>query len=163
MLILGKPLGGGIPLSSLLVNEALFHTFGMAKHGSTLGGTPLACRLGVEFLEVMEDEAILARVRQTGARMGERLRRLEEEFDEVVEVRGEGLMWGVELSVPARPLAEEGLARGVMFNVVQGNVLRFLPPLILTEAQVDEAMDALEAVFVESFAPKSVEQVVSVA
>jgi acetylornithine/N-succinyldiaminopimelate aminotransferase len=151
-LILGKPLGGGIPLSALLVNEKLFNTFGMAKHGSTLGGTPLGCRLGVEFLAVMRDEQILAQVRRTGARLEGRLARLASEYDEVVEIRGEGLMWGVELTVPARPIAEEGLRRGVMFNVVQGNVLRFLPPLILTEADVDEAMDVLDALFAQRFA-----------
>jgi acetylornithine/N-succinyldiaminopimelate aminotransferase len=155
-LILGKPLGGGIPLSALLVNKALFDSFGMAKHGSTLGGTPLGCRLGCEFLSVMEDENILANTRKSGKLLGERLARLANEYDEVLEVRGEGLMWGVELSVPARPIAEEGLRRGVMFNVVQGNVLRFLPPLILTEAQVDEAMDVLEAIFEDKFARKSI-------
>lgn len=165
VLILGKPLGGGIPLSALLVNDALFHAFGMAKHGSTLGGTPLGCRLGCEFLAVMEEDGILEQVRATGARLGERLERLGEEFAEVLEIRGEGLMWGVELSVAARPLAEDGLKRGVMFNVVQGNVLRFLPPLILTEAQVDHAMDVLESVFDEHFVRKSVsvEQVANVA
>jgi acetylornithine aminotransferase/acetylornithine/N-succinyldiaminopimelate aminotransferase len=155
-LILGKPLGGGIPLSALLVNKALFDSFGMAKHGSTLGGTPLGCRLGCEFLAIMEDEQVLANARKSGARLGQRLQRLAAEYDEVLEVRGEGLMWGMELSVPARPLAEEGLRRGVMFNVVQGNVLRFLPPLILSEAQVDEAMDVLEAVFEARFARKRV-------
>ena len=61
-------------------------------------------------------------------------------------------MWGVELSVPGRPIAEEALRRGVMINVTQGNVLRFLPPLIVSEAQVDEAMDVLEGVFAERFA-----------
>ncbi len=155
VLILGKPLGGGIPLSALLVNEALFGGFGPAKHGSTLGGTPLACRLGNEFLAVMEEEAVLANVRRAGARLHERLTSLAAEFEEIREVRGGGLMWGVELSVPARPLAEAGLERGVMFNVVQGNVLRFLPPLIVTETQVDEALDVLEAVFDERFARRS--------
>ena len=163
VLILGKPLGGGIPLSALLVNDMLFHSFGMAKHGSTLGGTPLGCRLGVEFLSVMEDECVLAQVRKAGARLGQRLGGLAAEYNEIVEIRGIGLMWGVELTVAARPLAEEGLRRGVMFNVVQGNVLRFLPPLILTELQVDEAMDVLEAVFEASFARKDVAQVASVA
>jgi acetylornithine/succinyldiaminopimelate/putrescine aminotransferase len=155
-LILGKPLGGGIPLSALLVNKALFDSFGMAKHGSTLGGTPLGCRLGCEFLSVMEDEQVLENVRKSGARLGERLERIANEYTEVLEVRGEGLMWGMELSVPARPLAEQGLRRGVMFNVVQGSVLRFLPPLILTEAQVDEAMDVLDAVFADRFVKQGV-------
>ena len=110
MLILGKPLGGGIPLSALLVTEKLFHSFGMAKHGSTLGGTPLACRLGVEFLDVMVDEDILARSNVAGARLRSRLERIAAEFDEVIEVRGEGLMFGVELTVPGRPIVE-GRAR----------------------------------------------------
>jgi acetylornithine/succinyldiaminopimelate/putrescine aminotransferase len=162
VLILGKPLGGGIPLSALLVDDELFKAFGMAKHGSTLGGTPLGCRLGVEFLAVMEDEDLLARSRRAGTRLGERLERLADEYDEVLEVRGEGLMWGMELAVPARPLAEEGLQRGVMFNVVQGNVLRFLPPLILSEAEVDEAMDVLDAVFAGRFSRRAaVEQQVA--
>ncbi len=156
VLILGKPLGGGIPLSALLVTESLFHSFGVAKHGSTLGGTPLACRLGVEFLAVMEEEGVLARVQASGERMRERLEALAELYDEVLEVRGEGLMFGMELSVPARPLVEDALRRGVMMNCVQGKVLRFLPPLILTEAQVEEGMDVLEAVMAEHFSPARV-------
>ncbi len=153
VLILGKPLGGGIPLSALLVTESLFHSFGVAKHGSTLGGTPLACRLGMEFLAVMEEEGVLAQVQRVGKRLRARLDALAELYDEVVEVRGEGLMFGIELSVPARPLVEDALRRGVMLNCVQGNVLRFLPPLILTEAQVDEGLDVLEAVMAEHFCP----------
>jgi acetylornithine/succinyldiaminopimelate/putrescine aminotransferase len=152
VLILGKPLGGGIPLSALLVSEALFHSFGMAKHGSTLGGTPLACRLGLEFLSVMEDEGVLENVKTSGARLRERLERIAGEFDEALEVRGEGLMLGLELTVPGRPIVEAALKLGVMLNCVQGNVLRFLPPLILSEAQVDRAMDVLEAVMGERFA-----------
>ncbi len=151
VLILGKPLGGGIPLSAMLVTESLFHSFGMAKHGSTLGGTPLACRLGMEFLEVMEREEVLANVATAGGRMRERLEKIAGEFDEVVEVRGEGLMFGMEMMVPGRPIVEEALRRGVMLNCVQGNVLRFLPPLILTPGQVDEGLDVLEAVMGEMF------------
>ena len=153
VLILGKPLGGGIPLSALLVTESLFHSFGLAKHGSTLGGTPLACRLGVEFLSVMQEERVLDRVQASGKQLRKRLDWMSELYTEVVEVRGEGLMFGMELTVPARPLVEEALRRGVMLNCVQGKVLRFLPPLILTETQVDEAMDVLEAVMAEHFSP----------
>lgn len=146
VLILGKPLGGGIPLSALLVNEDLFHSFGLAKHGSTLGGSPMACRLGLEFLAVMREENVLENVRRVGARLGKRLRAMTADLEEVVEVRGEGLMWAVEMTVAVRPIAEEGLRRGILFNVVQGNVLRFLPPLIVSEEQVDQALDVLDDV-----------------
>ena len=155
VLILGKPLGGGVPLSALLVTEKLFHSFGMAKHGSTLGGSPFACRLGCEFLDVMEEQQILEHVRVAGEAMRKRLFALAAQYEEVTEVRGEGLMWGVELTVPARPLAEEGLRRGVLFNVVQGNVLRFLPPLILTVDQVQEALDVLAAMMAEKLTPRA--------
>ena len=145
LLILGKPLGGGIPLSALLVNEELFHSFGLAKHGSTLGGSPLACRLGLEFLDVMES-GVLASALAAGRRLRERLEVLPATCEVVTEVRGEGLMWGVELSVPARPVVEAGLRHGVLFNSVQGNVVRFLPPLIVTAAHIDRAVDVLELI-----------------
>ena len=156
VLILGKPLGGGLPLSALLVKDELFHTFGMAKHGSTLGGSPLVCRLGLEFLDVMEEDGLLARVRATGDHLGRGLDALVEEFDVVLEARGRGLLRGVELSIPARPIAEKALANGVMLNCVQGNVLRFLPPLILEIAHVDAALDLLRGLLAEHAGPRRV-------
>ena len=93
---------------------------------------------------------------RAGRRLRDRLERIAEEYDEVVEVRGEGLMFGVELTVPARPIVEEALRRGVMMNCVQGNVLRFLPPLILTESQVNEGMDVLDAVMADRFERRGV-------
>ena len=125
----------------------------MAKHGSTLGGSPFVCRLGCEFLDIMRDEDVLDNVRRVGVHLGTRLEALAEQFAEITDVRGVGLMWGVQLTVPARPLAEAGLRRGVLFNTVQGNVLRFLPPLILSVAQVDEALDVLEQLMHEMLTP----------
>ena len=143
ILILGKPLGGGLPLSAILVTEDLFHTFGMAKHGSTLGGSPLACRLGLEFLSIMEEERILDRVTDTGNYLRQRLQHLVRTTDVAVETRGVGLMQGVELTIPARPIVEAALAHGVLLNCVQGNVLRFLPPLLIDRGHVDIAVDLL--------------------
>ena len=146
VLILGKPLGGGVPLSALLVNEKLFDSFGMAKHGSTLGGSPLACRLGLEFLSVVEDEGLLERVRDTGAYL---LRRLQEMVDAggiCVEARGRGLLVGMEVTEPGRPIAEAALAQGVLLNVVQGNVLRFLPSFLLEREHVDVAVDVISRI-----------------
>ncbi len=152
ILILGKPLGGGIPLSALLVGEQLFHRFGLAKHASTLGGTPLACRLGLEFLAVMEEEHVLDNVAAAALRMQTGLARIADRFPGlVVQVRGAGLMWALELNEPARPVVEEGLRRGVLFNVVQKTVLRFLPPLILSPAQVDFGLTVLEEILSDLF------------
>lgn len=142
-LILGKPLGGGIPLSALLVNEELFDAFGVAKHGSTLGGSPLACRLGLEFLSIVEDEGLLERVTDTGDYLMAGLKELERESPMAVEARGLGLLLGLELNVPVRPLAEEALEAGFMLNAVQGNVMRFLPSFYLERRHVDQTMELL--------------------
>ena len=141
VLILGKPLGGGLPLSAILVNENLFDAFGVAKHGSTLGGSPIACRLGLEFLKIVEDEGLLERVRDTGDYLLSGLRELAGELG--VEARGRGLLLGLDLRRPARSVAEKALAQGYLLNVVQGNVLRFLPPFLLEHQHVDAVMDLL--------------------
>ena len=141
VLVLGKPLGGGLPLSAILVNEKLFDAFGVAKHGSTLGGSPIACRLGLEFLKIVEDERLLEQVRDTGDYLLTALRELASELG--VEARGRGLLLGLDLGRPARSIAEQALAHGYLLNVVQGNVLRFLPPFLLERKHVDAVMDLL--------------------
>jgi predicted acetylornithine/succinylornithine family transaminase len=141
ILILGKPLGGGLPLSAILVNEKLFDAFGVAKHGSTLGGSPFACRLGLEFLKIVEEEGLLERVRDTGDYLLGGLRELASELG--LEARGRGLLLGLELEQPGRPIAEQALAQGFLLNVVQGNVLRFLPPFLLERQHVDSVMELL--------------------
>jgi predicted acetylornithine/succinylornithine family transaminase len=143
VLILGKPLGGGIPLSALLVNEKLFNAFGVAKHGSTLGGSPLACRLGLEFLNIVESEGLLARVADTGAYLLEGLHQIAAQSDMAVEARGRGLLVGLQLNQPARPFVEAALEQFVMLNSVQGNILRFLPSFLLERQHVDVALDLL--------------------
>lgn len=143
VLILGKPLGGGIPLSALLVTGKLFHALGLGKHGSTLGGSPLACRLGLEFLSVVEEEQLLNRVTDTGEYLRGHLESLVGELDIAVEARGIGLIQGLELSVPGRPIAESALRQGLMLNFVQGNVMRFLPSFLLEREHVDTAMEII--------------------
>jgi acetylornithine/N-succinyldiaminopimelate aminotransferase len=146
VLILGKPLGGGLPLSALLVNEKLFDAFGVAKHGSTLGGSPFACRLGLEFLKVVEEEGLLARVTDTGGYLLQQLRKLTTSSGIGVEARGRGLLLGMEITRPGRPIVEAALAQGLMMNVVQGNVLRFLPAFLLERSHVDQAFDIISRI-----------------
>jgi predicted acetylornithine/succinylornithine family transaminase len=146
VLILGKPLGGGVPLSALLVNERLFDAFGVAKHGSTLGGSPFACRLGLEFLNIVEDEGLLARVTDTGSYLLKKLQQLAANSRLGVEARGRGLLLGLELAKQARPIAEAALAQGLLLNVVQGDVLRFLPSFLLERKHVDIAVDVISRI-----------------
>jgi len=146
VLILGKPLGGGIPLSAILVNEQLFDAFGVAKHGSTLGGSPMACRLGLEFLNIVVDEDLLTRVSDTGNYLLQSLSDIASSSPAGVEARGRGLLLGLELKVPARPICEAALEQGLMLNMVQGNVLRFLPSFLLERHHVDVAIEEISRI-----------------
>lgn len=163
VLILGKPLGGGIPLSAFLVSSELFHALGLGKHGSTLGGSPLACRLGLEFLSVVEDENLLAQVRDTGTYLREQLEDLAQELDIAVEARGVGLIQGLELGIPGRAIAEAALEQGLMLNFVQGNVMRFLPSFLLQREHVDTAMEIIRPLLQKANAEAAVTEPVLVA
>lgn len=144
VLLLGKPLGGGLPLSAMLVSAELFHTFSLGGHASTLGGSPLACRLGLLLLEVIESEGLLEQITDTGVYLRKRLEALVVSYPAAQEARGLGLLQGLELASPGRPLAEAALYQGVMLNITQGNVLRFLPPYTLERSHVDAAMQIIE-------------------
>jgi acetylornithine/succinyldiaminopimelate/putrescine aminotransferase len=144
ILVIGKPLGGGLPLSAIMVGENLRNVFSVGKHGSTLGGGILATRLGLEFLSVVEEEGLLEQVRDTGAYLRQGLLQLAAEHELVDEARGRGLIQGLALREPARPLAETALADGLLLNVVQGTVLRFLPPYLLAATHVDEVLEKLD-------------------
>jgi acetylornithine/N-succinyldiaminopimelate aminotransferase len=154
-LILGKPLGGGIPLSALIVNAKLFDAFGTAKHGSTLGGSPMACRLGLEYLHTVADEGLLAQVRDTGDYLLGQLRQLAATSPLCVEARGRGLLLALEIRQPARPISEAALAQGLMLNVVQGNVLRFLPSFLLERKHVDVAIELIARLLSQCSAGKA--------
>ncbi len=148
ILVIGKPLGGGLPLSAILVGPHLKNVFTIGKHGSTLGGGVLATRLGLEFLAVMEEEGLLDRIRHTGAHLRKGLLQLTSEHAVVDEARGRGLIQGLVLREPARPFAEAALAPapgdGLLLNVIQGHIIRFLPPFLLETRHADEVLDRLD-------------------
>jgi len=132
-----KALGGGIPIGAVLAREEVAQAFGPGAHGSTFGGNPFACRVALAVLDVMERERLPARAEAMGRRLRDGLSRLEG----VAEVRGLGLMVGVELAgAPAPKVQQACLERGLLVNAVGESVLRLLPPLIVTEQDVDAAV-----------------------
>jgi predicted acetylornithine/succinylornithine family transaminase len=153
VLVIGKPLGAGLPLSAFLVTKDLFHAFHPGQHGSTLGGSPLACRLGLEFLSIMEEEGMLPRIRQAGEHLRAGLQGLVDDLPVATEVRGRGLLQGLELTRPARPVTDAALEHGLLLNATQGSVLRFLPPYILETKHIDQAMKVLREVLLAGMLP----------
>lgn len=147
LVTLAKSLGLGIPMGALLGAAATRDALAVGTHGSTFGGGPLACRLSLEFLKIIEEENLLARIRSLGTYFSDQLRSLQRKFSFVKEVRGEGLMLGMELEFPGKDLVRTLLQRGYVISCAHEKVLRFLPPYIITEAQIDHLIQAMHEVF----------------
>ena len=140
---LAKGLGSGMPIGALVAGPRAANVMQPGNHGSTFGGNPLAMRAGLETIRIMEQEQLL----ENAARMGDYLRTgLEQAFTNdagVKEVRGHGLMLGIELDRPCGALLNTGLERGLLFSVTADSVIRLVPPLNLTQADADEIIAIL--------------------
>jgi acetylornithine/N-succinyldiaminopimelate aminotransferase len=141
---IAKPIAAGLPLGAFLAREEFASAISPGQHGTTFGGGPLACRVALEYLTIIEDEGLLQNVSRVGAYLQERLKSLGGRYAAVQEVRGRGLIQGLQLTIPARPIVEQALAEGVLFNSTQDTVLRFLPPFLLQEKHVDKGIRVLK-------------------
>ena len=143
--LLGKALGGGFyPVSAVAARRDVLAVFDPGSHGSTFGGNPLACAIGREALRVMTDEGLPERSTELGSWFLAQLREIKSPL--VVEIRGAGLMIGVELSVQARPYCEALAERGVLCKETHGRVIRLAPPLIITKSELELVLSELKAV-----------------
>ena len=145
--VVAKALAGGLPLGAILTTEAVSAHVSAGMHGTTFGGGPLVCAAALEFLKTIEEENLLENIRSRGLEIREGLAALAKKFGIVREIRGEGLMVGVELSVEGAPFVTEAMNRGLLINCTHDHTLRFLPPFIVTRAQVREFLGTLELVF----------------
>ncbi|MGB7266712.1 MAG: aspartate aminotransferase family protein [Terracidiphilus sp.] len=148
---LAKPLAGGIPLGAVLCTEEVARVMHAGMHGTTFGGGPLACAVGVAVIDTIEKEGLLAHANQVGNYFQERLRWLAKRHETIVDVRGKGLMIAAELDSAdlAKLTVAEMLKRRILINCTSDTVLRFLPPYILERAHVDAAIAALDEIFTE--------------
>jgi acetylornithine/N-succinyldiaminopimelate aminotransferase len=143
---LAKPLGGGLPLGAVLTGEAIEGLVKPGHHGTTFGGNPIACRLGLAVLDEIEKASLLARVASGGEWFGDQLRALQKRVPSIVDVRGAGFIWGIELDRPAKMIAAELLAKGFVVGTARDNVLRLLPPYVTPKKAFIEFINALEQV-----------------
>jgi predicted acetylornithine/succinylornithine family transaminase len=145
IMVAAKPIACGLPLGFIAANERAAASISPGMHGSTFGGGPLSCRVALEFFDVLDE--LMPHIQKVGAYFRQRLLELKSEFDFITEVRGQGLMLGVELSMPGAKIVDDCMAQGLLINCTHGNVLRFLPPYILAEEDVDLAVSILHRVF----------------
>jgi acetylornithine/N-succinyldiaminopimelate aminotransferase len=148
MVASAKPLGLGIPLGAILLNERVASAIQVGQHGTTFGGGPLACRASLEYFKILEEGNFLERVRTIGAYLKGKLEELKD-LPVVKEVRGEGLMLAVDLNVSGKELVKKLTEQGFIINCTHETVLRLLPPFIITEKQIDKFVRALRPLLAE--------------
>ncbi len=137
---MAKAIGGGFPMGAIAAREGL--SFGRGQHASTFGGGPLACAAALASIEAIREEELLKRSKENGAYFIGKLRNMDRE--DVVEVRGKGLMIGVEIKYPCSKFVDFAREHGVLVNCTSDSVLRLVPPLVITKEQIDKVVDVLE-------------------
>ena len=144
---LAKGLAGGVPIGAFITSDKIADVLHAGDHGSTFGGNPLACAAADVVLATVGNEAFLKHVEEMGYYMKSRLEAIKAKFPTLVkEVRGVGLILGMEINKPGRDIVNACLEKGSIINCTAGNVLRFVPPLIVEKEHIDEVCDILEAV-----------------
>jgi len=143
ILTTAKALANGFPIGACVASGAAADAFSPGRHGSTFGGNPLASRTACTVLDIMQSENLNARVEQTGEKMFEAFRSRLQDHPAVKEIRGRGLMIGIELNQDVNQLKIAALDQGLLLNVTRDSVVRLLPPLIIDEAQADQIVDTV--------------------
>jgi acetylornithine/succinyldiaminopimelate/putrescine aminotransferase len=145
ILVAAKPLACGLPLGAIVANEKAAAAIGPGMHGSTFGGGALPCRVALEFFDILEE--LLPSIVRVGGYFQTALRDLAKKHSFVKEVRGQGLMLGVDLAISGKQIVLDAMADGLLINCTHDTVLRFLPPYIVTEKEVDAAVKTLSKLF----------------
>ncbi|HUQ94620.1 MAG TPA: aminotransferase class III-fold pyridoxal phosphate-dependent enzyme, partial [Bryobacteraceae bacterium] len=145
VMVAAKPLGAGLPMGVIMTNERAAAALSAGMHGSTFGGGALACRVAIECLDLLDE--LMPNIRRVGAYFRVQLEELSKKFSFIKEVRGQGLMIGVEMDFPCKQFVVDAMAEGLLVNVTHDTVLRMLPPYVITEREVDRAIRGLKNVF----------------
>ena len=146
IMTLAKALANGLPIGAMLATESVAAAFGIGAHASTFGGTPLVAAAAAETLKIMIEEKIVDRARETGVYFKDALQRLKGRHPCIAEVRGKGLLLGIQLDRPADGLVPVLMEKGFLVNCVQGDTLRFVPPLIVRKTEIDALIQVLDEV-----------------
>src|SRR5690242_978960 len=145
VMVAAKPLACGLPLGVIVANEKAAAAIGAGMHGSTFGGSALACRVALEFFDILDE--LLPSIRRVGDYFRARLEEQARRYPFIREVRGRGLMIGLDMAVPGKQMVLDAQAQGLLINCTHDTVLRFLPPYTVTEKEVDAAVKILDGIF----------------
>ncbi|MCX7856431.1 MAG: aspartate aminotransferase family protein [Deltaproteobacteria bacterium] len=146
LMTLAKALGNGFPCGALIGKEKFMNAFDIGSHASTFGGNPLASSAILATLNTIFDEDLLTKAQKMGDYLWQGLKKLKENFSVIKDLRGMGLMWGIEVSADAEKMVQDFFEEGILINVTQGTVLRLLPPLTVTKEEIDIFLETAERV-----------------
>ncbi|OGV70619.1 MAG: acetylornithine aminotransferase [Lentisphaerae bacterium RIFOXYA12_FULL_48_11] len=155
---LAKALGSGYPIGAIVSNEKLANVFQPGKHASTFGGTPLACAAALATIEVIEEEELLDAATRSGDLFKEGLEAFIEKYPHAKEVRGRGLMLGMEFDEPVKPLVDKMTEMGLIALATAEKVVRFLPPLNVKDGEIEEALDIIEDSLAEIYGSQTAQE-----
>lgn len=144
IMALAKALGGGMAIGAMVAREGISAALTPGSHASTFGGNPLACSAAIAVFDAIEEENLLERAKKIGDKIMRALISLKERYEIMVDIRGKGLMIGIELDRPGEGLVMECMKRGLLINCTAGNVIRFMPSMTVKEEEVEEALSIFE-------------------
>jgi acetylornithine/N-succinyldiaminopimelate aminotransferase len=150
IITMAKALGGGVAIGAMMAKEEIAAVMVPGKHASTFGGNCLACAAAIAVIEAIEEENLLINAAELGRYAMEKLTALKQKHSIIDHVRGIGLMIGIQLTGPGKEIVDECLERGLRINCTNDTVIRFMPPMIVTKEQIDEAIDILDGVLRDS-------------
>ncbi len=146
IMTLAKALANGLPIGAMLAKEHVAAAFGPGAHASTFGGTPLVTSVARDVCKILDEDNIIDSARRTGRYFQEKLLGLKERYEVIADVRGIGLLLGMKLKIDGASIVTQCMERGFLINCIQDNILRFAPPLIISESEIDALVDCLDKV-----------------
>ncbi|MCK5214701.1 MAG: aspartate aminotransferase family protein [Candidatus Omnitrophica bacterium] len=149
LMTLAKALGGGLPIGALVVKDSITDTFKPGMHASTFGGSPLVCKAALGVYKAIYGQHMLRNTKKMGKYAMDALAQLMKKYHCITDVRGIGLMIGIELNIEGKPIVDECFRKGLLINCTQGNILRIMPALNVTKRQIDKALFIMEKAFEE--------------
>ena len=144
VMTLAKALGGGLPIGAMVASKKFADILKPGMHASTFGGSPVVCSAALAVFEAIQKEKLLSNTVKMGGYLSERLDELKKKKPVIKEIRGKGLMLGVELTIPGKEIVEKCFKEGLLINCTHDKVLRIMPGMIVTKKQIDRAIDILD-------------------
>jgi len=150
IMTLAKALANGLPIGAMLAKEQVAAAFGPGSHASTFGGTPIVTAAALEVCKILIEDKIIENGKKTGLFFKDKLNALKDKHAIVEDVRGLGLLLGMKLKIDGGPVVAKCMEKGILINCIQDNILRFIPPLIISKEEIDELIECLDTILTEA-------------